>query len=334
MNISELKNTLSPFIDRAFQLNTRIHQANQFFIDHEVWIKREDELSGGISGSKYRKYASLIPYITSQEFNEIWITGSTQSNNVLGLLQMAIENEIPYRLYLLQDHDPTLQGNYLWLTLLSNASNIHWLNRSEWHMREELFYEEMAENPDLNPLLIPEGASMPEALPGAMTIATDIVAQEDAKGFNFQHIFIDSGTGLTAIGLILGLGLLGRTEKTIHVTLIAGDQPFFEEELLFYRSQLPANLGLGTSSLTLPAIETYRPTKAPAFGSVNQSTLKAVKAFAQSEGILTDPVYGAKHALTVSSILSQSSLSGDKLFINNAGALGLSGFQDKSAKLG
>ncbi len=332
MNISELNDNLSPFLDRSFQCNTRIHETNQFFADNAVWIKREDELSSGISGSKYRKYASLIPYI-ARNFDEMWITGSSQSNNVLGLLQMAVEKRIPYRLYLLQDHDQTLQGNYLWLTLLSNGANIYWLDRSEWFKRTDIFDKAMANNPYLNPLIIPEGASMPEALPGAITLATDLVAQEHAYGLNFQHIFIDSGTGLTAIGLILGLGLLGITAKTIHVTLIAGDESFFEEELVFYQNQLPAYLALTISNLRLPEIETYRPISAPAFGSINQSTLSTIREFAQEEGIITDPLYGAKHADTVSNLLSQKALTGNKLFIHNGGGLGLTGFQDKLAKL-
>ena len=51
------------------------------------------------------------------------------------------------------------------------------------------------------------------------------------------------------------------------------------------------------------------------------------------EGILTDPVYGAKHAISAAHIMNAYELDGTKLFIHNGGSLSISGFQQKLASL-
>ncbi len=333
MKPEALSKSLEPYLDSHFVFNTRIHKSNRFFGDQQVWIKREDELSGGIMGSKYRKYAGLIPYFLEGGYDALWITGSDQSNNVLGLLQMANEFQIPYRLFLLKGNDQSLVGNRLWISLLANPEQIRWLSRSEWANRQAIINSEKANNPNISPLIIPEGAGLPAALPGSLTLGIEVAAYENAHNMYFDHIFVDSGTGLTAIGLILALGCMGKTGKTVHVTLLAGDQAFFEEELVYYQSQLKAFINGEEAVLELPEIAIFPSRIAPSFGSVNTNCREAIREFAKSEGILTDPVYGIKHAYTCREQLKHQALEGDKLFIHNGGAMGLSGYQAQMAKL-
>ncbi|MEK7749647.1 MAG: hypothetical protein AAB277_01590, partial [Planctomycetota bacterium] len=44
----------------AFRLQSRIHRL-RWFGRSDIWVKRDDELSFGVSGTKLRKHASIIP---------------------------------------------------------------------------------------------------------------------------------------------------------------------------------------------------------------------------------------------------------------------------------
>lgn len=332
MKITSLTHHLSPYLDPDFCLSTRIHPANQYFGDKEVWIKREDELSGSIIGSKYRKYASLLPFFRESHYTELWIVGSEQSNNVMGLLQMACEYNIPYRLLLWQTNNPVLKGNSLWTRMIADPERIDRVKQEEMPDYQTLIDQKQKEQPSLNPLIVPEGADTIASLPGLMTLAKDIANQEADK--TFEHIFIDSGTGQTAIALVLGLSLLGKTNKTIHITLTAGDQATFTNKLSFYQEKLPIYFPIkNPERLSLPKLAFYRPETAPAFGAINKTCFKQIQQLAKEEGILTDPIYGIKHFYTCQSILKKNALSGQKLIIHNGGILGLSGFQEQLASL-
>ncbi len=60
-----LKQQLEPLAD--YQLQSRTHLLKNF---KNIYIKRDDELSFGISGSKIRKYASLIPNLLRHSIDE------------------------------------------------------------------------------------------------------------------------------------------------------------------------------------------------------------------------------------------------------------------------
>ena len=78
--------------DESLLFHSRVHALS----DNEypdTWIKREDESSFGISGSKKRKYASLIPFLKKNKFDCVGVIGGSNSNNVIGLVQLLIENQ-------------------------------------------------------------------------------------------------------------------------------------------------------------------------------------------------------------------------------------------------
>jgi hypothetical protein len=56
----QLQEALAPYVV-TWPVTTRLHQANAYFPE-DCWIKREDEHSGGIIGTKYRKFTGLVAY--------------------------------------------------------------------------------------------------------------------------------------------------------------------------------------------------------------------------------------------------------------------------------
>src|ERR1019366_7605954 len=102
---SSLPQIVQKLINKDFVLHSRIHLLNENIGEGHLYIKRDDELNSGITGSKYRKFASLIPFLVQNRFDEVALIGSAQSNNVTGALQLLNENQIKPRLFLLESNE-------------------------------------------------------------------------------------------------------------------------------------------------------------------------------------------------------------------------------------
>jgi 1-aminocyclopropane-1-carboxylate deaminase len=295
-------------------------------------VKRDDELGFGISGSKWRKYISLIPYLLNNNYKETVVIGSAYSNHVLGISQLLIENKIKPTLFLLGDPNCRRQGNLLLTSLLVPESQMHWIPRKDWPRVEE-FATTYINNNDEATMLIPEGACMEAALPGALTLAIDILQNEEETQQQFQHIFIDAGTGLSAIATILACAWL-KKETILHVLLLADDEDEFLAKLKQFHLSFDAFTEdpLNWADI-LKITQLHKPTQACAFGSVNASVMKHIKFLAREEGFFTDPIYSAKLFWEAKNIIRSENLTGSILVIHSGGALTLMGFQKELEKL-
>ncbi|MCK4934903.1 MAG: hypothetical protein KAR79_04885, partial [Simkaniaceae bacterium] len=248
------------FLDYPYR--SRIHPLNSFGKD--VFVKRDDELSFGITGSKYRKYLSLIPYLIKQNVKEVVLIGGAYSNHVVGCAQLLIENGITPIPFLLERSQKKPVGNLLFTEMM--CPEIHWIARGNWDNVQKIA-NDYAVNRE-RCVVIPEGASMNEALPGAKSLSIDIERNQRENGLIFDHILIDAGTGMTARGLIEGAPL----KSHIHILALA--------KCTFPNSGNPYTL--------------HRPQNAKSFGSVNRRVFQTIRDVARKEGILLDPIYSAK----------------------------------------
>jgi 1-aminocyclopropane-1-carboxylate deaminase len=334
-----LQEIFHKFISSDYNIHTRIHPVNSYIQANnaKIFIKREDELSSGISGSKFRKFASLIPFLKANNYDEIAVIGGAYSNNVVAALQLLNETRIAYKLFLLESHQHKPAGNLLWIKMLiKNTENVAWIKREEWINVESIaenYAEELLKNQRKKVFVLKEGAAVKEALPGAMTIADDILLNEKQLNKSFEHIFIDSGTATSAIGLILGLQYLNACKnRKIYITLIAGDEEFFQCQLDKFTKEIQEYTGI-----KLPAnkckLHFLKPATAASFGAINTTVLEETIKMAKTEGILMEPVYSVKHFYTAKRIIEKEKLHGNILVINNGGSLGLTGFQERLADM-
>lgn len=317
-------------IDWSLAKPTRIH-AIASFPDSSCYIKREDELSSGISGSKLRKYASLIPFLKQQNIEVVGMIGGPNSNNLVGLLQLVRENGMKPHLFVREPGDRSLQGNALFLELLLREQERTFISRKDWDDVQAAAERYLQENfGDEKYILLPEGCLVPEALPGAMSLALDVLRNEDENGLVFDRVYIDAGTGLSAIGLILGfdllLGDIKEVKKEVVVTLIAGDEDDFLQQMKVMREALEKELSISIRSKV--SVRFLKPNLSPKFGSTNKTLFAYCKQVAEREGILMDPVYSLKHFAIMQEDLKSCS-DGMSLFIYNGSTLGLAGFQNQ-----
>ncbi len=311
----------------AFRLQSRIHRL-RWFGRSDIWVKRDDELSFGVSGTKLRKHASIIPSLKQQGIEEVVVIGGANSNNVLSAAQTLTENNIKITPFLLGPPSQKL-GNSKLFSLFVDDSEIHWISRAQWADCEDLVnkYVEKRKAQGIKIFVLPEGAHHPLALPGSLSILVDILRNERESGVCFDHVFIDAGTGMVAQSLLAGAAALER--KTVfHVVVLAGSFEEFKSGLS--RVIQYAEAFLGVSFRSLPDYHMYYPATARSFGSTNNSIFKEIKRIAREDGILTDPVYSAKLFLTARQRISEQRLEGNILLIHSGGGLALSGFMDCS----
>jgi 1-aminocyclopropane-1-carboxylate deaminase/D-cysteine desulfhydrase-like pyridoxal-dependent ACC family enzyme len=314
-------------------LHSRVHALRTFEVPHgKCYVKREDELGFGVSGTKARKYLSFLPHFLQEMPDEAIITGSAYSNHVLSLSQLLRERGVEPVLFLLGGPDCKPQGNLLYSMLIAESKNIHWIERGKWHEIDSIAEASAKERAlvGVKTRVVPKGANCASALPGTLTLALDILRNEEECGFEFDHLFIDSGTGLTACALLLAFAYLGK-KTCLHIVQIAGDKKEFELTLEERKGDFEHLLGRTLPSPTLYKL--YTPSSAPAFGGVNTAIFNTVAEMARKEGFLTDPVFTAKLFHEGRKILAQEALGGNILFIHSGGGLGLTGFQEQMAKI-
>src|ERR1700761_5279772 len=93
--IHTLRDHLAMFPHALYATHSRVHSLRSFlFSGTTCYVKRDDELGFGVSGSKIRKYCSLIPFFLNQGIQEVVVIGNAYSNHVLSLVQLLIENQL------------------------------------------------------------------------------------------------------------------------------------------------------------------------------------------------------------------------------------------------
>ncbi len=275
----------------------------------------------GISGSKLRKYVSILPVLEKQK-KRVALVGSLYSNHILSFLQLLKQEGISYQLFLEKPKSKERKGNAFFLSLLIEEKEVVWLEKApeilecQWIKGwEEILQEEF--------FWIPLGGCMKESLVGSLSLALDIIKNEKELGLIFDHIFVDAGTGMSAIALILGMSYL-RKNVQVHVVLMAGKEIEFSLKLRSFQSDLEKLL---KEPITLISYRCLFPFTAKSFGSHNASIFKMIKETAEKEGFFLDPLYTAKLLMTTKKVVKEESLRGNILWIHSGGALSLSGFQ-------
>jgi 1-aminocyclopropane-1-carboxylate deaminase/D-cysteine desulfhydrase len=296
-----------------WNLNSRVHSLNNFPQQRvHCYVKRDDELGCGISGSKLRKYSSLMPFLIEEGIQHLIIIGGPQSNNVLAALQLAREFKLKVTVFLIKPWKVELKGNFKLSRLFIEEQEIIWVAREDWAQVNDLAqkYLHTLHEPGF---ILQEGASVPQAMQGAMSLADDIVANEQFLGINFNHIFIDAGTGFSAAALLKGLEQLSHP-ALVHVLLLADSAEVFKEKLVSWAGFAPENY------------ECFYPSTAKAFGAVNQTIKNEIKRLAREEGILADPIYAGKLFYESRRFIETAELRGNVLIIHSGGTLTMPNF--------
>jgi 1-aminocyclopropane-1-carboxylate deaminase len=299
-----------------WNLCSRVHKLNYFPTDNVTcFIKRDDELGAGISGTKLRKYSSIIPHLKMNQIKRLIVIAGPQSNNLLAAVQIARELQLDITAFLIKPWRMPDKGNYWLSRLFISDDDIIWINRKEWPCVEMLALDYLAQCP-VPGFILKEGASVQEALPGAMTLADDILRNQQELGIVFDHIIIDAGTGFSAAALIKQSAML--LTARVHVLLLADSEEVFRSNLSKWLDHIPDNFNC------------FIPKTARSFGAVNQTTRDEMQRMAREEGVLVDPIYSAKLFHESRTYILENKLQGNVLLIHSGGILTIPQFMGAS----
>ncbi len=322
--LKTLQDLCKDLIARDFPLHSRVHKMQK----SPLYIKRDDDLSFGISGSKLRKYASLIPVLRNNRSLKPALVGSAYSNHILSIIQLLKQEGIGYKLFLEKPKTNHPRGNFFFLSLLLSKEDVIFIEKApdtltdSWKQNQEQALQEQF-------FWIPPGGCMKECFFGALTLVLDLLQNEQELNKTFDRIFVDAGTGTTAAALILGLCYLQR-QTQVTVVLSAGTEKSFLECLHFFQNILEQTL---REKIQIEGgFETVFPVTAKSFGSCNKTILKTIAETAREEGIFLDPIYTSKLYLTAKHLIEKEPPAQNPLWIHSGGSLSITGFQEPLLK--
>ncbi|MBI1182929.1 pyridoxal-phosphate dependent enzyme [bacterium] len=288
-----LDTLVNTYCESSLLHTSRLHKVSGFFpAGTEVWMKRDDELGFGIGGAKTRKYASLIAHIKKTGYEMVVIEGGFNSNNVLGLVSQLQSFDIPFVVATPAQHGP-LMGNALY-TQQMLAANL-WVEIAQTKGMPAKYYEEKLACTKL--FVVKEGAAQIESVPGLLSLAAELAQQMEMMPQLPEYLYIDAGTGITAMALLMGLQLL-RIETKVVITLIAGNEREFNAlfEKIINRFNRQFNMTISMESMNYSLVF---PPSAKSFGSVNSTMVGVWKDIIQELKMPIDLTYTAKHFAAV-----------------------------------
>jgi 1-aminocyclopropane-1-carboxylate deaminase len=265
----------------------------------EIYVKREDCNSGlAMGGNKLRKLEYIVPDAIASGADTLVSIGGVQSNHTR--LVAATAAKIGMKCKLVQEswvpHEDAVYdrvGNILMTRLMGADSQIVDDGfdigiRSSW----ENAIQEVKDNGGI-PYGIPAGASVHKyGCLGYVGFADEVRQQESELGFKFDYIVVCVVTGSTQGGMIVGFKADGRANRVIGIDA-SGTLDQTREQVKTIAQKTARLIKLG-KEITDEDIHINPDYAYPAYGIPSHETNEAIRLGAQTEAMITDPVYEGK----------------------------------------
>jgi D-cysteine desulfhydrase family pyridoxal phosphate-dependent enzyme len=264
-----------------------MQRLSRFLHGPRLWVKRDDLTGLALGGNKTRKLEFVLAEAQANGARTLVTTGAAQSNHCRQTAAVAARIGLKCILVLSGEPGEHPEGNLLIDRLL--GAEIVWSTLEE---REKTLQETFIASWEAGerPFLIPLGASTAVGALGYAYAFDELLNQE----VNPDWIITASSSAGTQAGLVLGARRAGWNKKILGISidhsegelqsrvadLAAEASDRFGEKLPFAPAEILVNdnyLGAG-------------------YGIIGDPEIEAVRIFAETEGILLDPVYTARAA--------------------------------------
>lgn len=301
----------------------RLDRTSQAWGGPRLWIKRDDDTGGVLSGNKIRK----LQYVVKQAMDagaEILITcGGLQSNHCRATAAVARRMGMHVILCLRGTPPPRIEGNFLLDKVL--GAEIRYLTPEEYEDNEAIM-KKIAGDFDRQgkrAFVISEGASMASGVWGYIEAAAEIAAAESYTGTKFDAIVAAIGSGGTAAGLELGARLFGLQGKVWGIN-VCDDEDYFRRRIHAIACDAILEYGLDVvlRAEDIGIIDGY---VGSGYAKSRPEELALLVEFARREGIVLDPVYTGKALFGLRKEWNGPRFADAKnvLFIHTGGVFGL-----------
>ncbi|MBX2839369.1 MAG: D-cysteine desulfhydrase [Gammaproteobacteria bacterium] len=297
----------------------------------EIWIKRDDCTGLSTGGNKTRKLEFLMAEAQAEGADCVMTQGATQSNHArqtaafaakLGMdCHLVLEDRTGYT-----DSSYTQNGNVL-LDVLHGAS--FEMRGPDLDMHAEL--EAVATDrrtTGQSVYVIPGGGSNPTGALGYVNCVLELLGQANAQSLCIDHIVHATGSAGTQAGLVVGLKAMNANIPLLGIGVRAPKEK--QEQNVFALAQTTAQK-LGCEGIVnredVVANSDY---VGDGYGIPAESTIEAIKMFAQLESILLDPVYSGKGAAGLIDLIRKGVFKkGERVvFLHTGGSAALFGYPD------
>lgn len=265
----------------------------------QIYAKREDCNSGlALGGNKLRKLEYIVPDAIASGADTLVSIGGVQSNHTR--MVAATAAKIGMKCVVVQEkwvphHDAVYDrvGNIQLTRLMGADSRLVEDGfdigiRKSWEQAIQSVKDKGGK-----PYAIPAGASVHKygAL-GYVGFAEEVIAQEKELGFQFDYILVCVVTGSTQGGMIVGFANHNRADRVIGIDA-SGTLQQTKEQVTSIVNNTAKLVGLGREiredEIVINPDYAY-----PAYGVPSEETNEAIRLAAQTEAMITDPVYEGK----------------------------------------
>ncbi len=254
----------------------------------ELLIKRDDQTGLAFGGNKTRKLEYLIAAALGENAGMVLTTGAAQSNHCRQTAAAAARCGLDCTLVLVGSEPEKLSAN-LFLDQLLGAK-IVWTDKNGRDQTLESAFKEARIN-GKNPYLIPYGGSNAVGAYAYYQAYAEI--EEQLKNAMPDWIIFASSSGGTQAGLSIGGGRSGET-KILGIS-VDNSADVLKEIVLNIARELQQKIGRNLIVEEGDILVNADYTGA-GYGIMNDRDLEAIHLFAETEGILLDPVYTGRAA--------------------------------------
>ncbi|WP_193173621.1 1-aminocyclopropane-1-carboxylate deaminase [Nisaea nitritireducens] len=265
----------------------------------EIYAKRDDCNSGlAMGGNKLRKLEYIVPDAIASNADTLVSIGGVQSNHTR--MVAAVAAKLGMKCRLVQEswvpHEDAVYdrvGNILMTRLMGADSRL--VDEGFDIGIRQSWEDAMQDVRDAGgkPYGIPAGASVHKfGGLGYVGFAEEVRAQEAEMGIKFDYIVVCVVTGSTQAGMIVGFAADDRADRVIGIDASATPVQTREQvrEIVDNTAEL-VELGRTVRDDEIVILEDYA---YPAYGVPSAETNDAIRFAAQTEAMITDPVYEGK----------------------------------------
>ena len=284
-----------------------------------LFVKRDDLTESVASGNKLRKMEYLLFDAREQGADTLVTCGGVQSNHCRAVAWVAAKAGLRSVLLLRGEAPRTLEGNLLVDRLL--GAEVRFYSPAEFQDIDGIQASvcEALRAEGRHPYWIPMGGSNAVGALGYVRMVQEL---SDAD-LRFDHIYCAMGSGGTYAGLWIGARHFQRNER-LHAVAVCDDTAYFAGELARIRKEFRGRFGW---AVDLSGAEGGMDDRYVGIGyALNTGEeLAQLIHFAETEGLLLDPVYTLKAFLGMRDHIRRGIIrAGEKvLFVHTGGHYGI-----------
>src|SRR5262245_25630893 len=257
----------------------------------ELWIKREDLGPLAFSGNKLRNLEFLFGGALAEGADTVVTSGRRWSNHCR--LTAAAGARLGLAVHVVVSGPPVAGSPNVGL-MEGLGATIHQASTDAREERESLVEHVRAgaEAEGHRVAVLPVGGSEPLGAWGQVLAAREAIEQAAAAGFAPDVLVLATATGGTQAGLVVGVGSTASGDRSTRVAgIVAHPDPELRSKVERLVGDLAAMAGIAPP---VDGIELDPSQVGPGYGLSTPASEEASRLLAQTEGILVDPIYGAK----------------------------------------